>query len=441
MSLTLPPCGVEIFSNCTSLPLAGLELSSRDPSIACVGGIICESPDGHLVTVPHPLGYVVGEQLVRLINWIGESLSQFTPSKLSERFNSLQSTLSPYPVALLLQNIAGCRQGLSSKALLVMNMMQLTSPAAGQAPESEQGDAIVDRETEEEVEFIFPQGCDHKGADPLSQASALSQTPSQTSLLSQTPSQTSLLSQTPSQTSPLSQTLSQTSSLSETPSQTAPLSETPSQTAPLSQTPSQTSPLSQTSLDDALAIDLEGQKLYKMKKHAEAIVKFRQAIKAFISMNKNDKTFAACLTNLGLSYLHQGNYEKATKILKWSLSVKLELYGEYHEVIAENLNNLGTCYHGKGELKDAFALFQGATRVKRKILKGNDPSLAISLMNEGKILCALGEPDRAKTRLEEAGRIYLHNGNTQAAKGAKKALEDCKAHPKNKNQRLDKSKG
>ena len=166
MSSILPPSGTGIFSNCTSLPLPGLELSGKDPRVALVGGIICESPLGYLYTVPKPPGYIIGEQLVRLINWIGESLSQFTPSKLSERFKSLQTTLSPYPLTLLIQNIAGYKQGLSSQALFVMNMMQLTAVAAEKVIDSATSDAIVDRNSEQEVELTSSQGCYNEGAGP-----------------------------------------------------------------------------------------------------------------------------------------------------------------------------------------------------------------------------------------------------------------------------------
>lgn len=354
MSSILPPSGTEIFSNCTSLPLPGLELSSQDPRVALVGGI-CESPLGYLYTVPKPPGYIMGEQLVRLINWIGESLSQFTPSKLSERFKSLQTTLSPYPVTLLLQNIAGYKQGISSQILFVMNMMQLTAVAAEKVIDSGSGDAIVDRENDAEVELIFSQGCYNKGEGPLSQST----------------------------------------------------------------------------LEQGFALDREGQRLYQMKKYAEAIVNFHKATEVYKSMNWKDKglglTFGACLNNLGLCYLFQGNNEKAMEMLKWSLTVRVESVGEYHESIADSLTNIGLCFIAQGKHEEASELYQGATRVKRKILKNSDPSLGVSLINEGANLCILGEFEQAKTRYKEAEQIFSLNGNTQAAKEASDAFESCKA--------------
>ena len=143
-------------------------------------------------------------------------------------------------------------------------------------------------------------------------------------------------------------------------------------------------------------------------------------------MNWKDKTFGACLNSLGLSYLFQGNYKNAMEMLKWSLTVRLELVGEYHELIAESLTNIGLCFLAQGKLEEASELYQGATRIRRRILKDNDPSLGVSLINEGSNFCILGEFEQAETRFKEAEQIYSLNGNTQAAKEVRDRFESCK---------------
>lgn len=288
---------------------------------------LMEDHNGNLYLEPKPIGYIIGEQIVRpIIDLLAHAWSHFTPSTLFGRFISLPT--------LLLQNMVVLKQGISKPAALALNLLQLSLMAQAEEYDNNYAEASAkDIETEQEINFIFP-STDHH----------------------------------------------------------------PVQNAKLT-------------LDQGLFLNQEGQALFSKKMYKEAAEKFQKALTIFDALNQNDLTVGACLTNLGLCYLYLQNFERAIEKLNRSIEIKKNYKEDI--LVANSLSNLALCFHSQGKNVEALNKYEEATKIKRKILKSNDPNIAVALRNEANILCILDRYREALKKYEEAAQIFSSNKDQQ----------------------------
>ena len=75
----------------------------------------------------------------------------------------------------------------------------------------------------------------------------------------------------------------------------------------------------------------------------------------------------------------QGQYGKAAVAGKKALDAGEEKYGRESRQAAVSLNNLAEIYRADGKLADAEHLFRRALEINEKILKPDNPDIAIEL--------------------------------------------------------------
>lgn len=111
---------------------------------------------------------------------------------------------------------------------------------------------------------------------------------------------------------------------------------------------------------------------------------------------------ALLANNLGvLAYLRQ-QYPAAIEAHQRALTLRRQLFGDKHPLIARSHSNLGIAYRGLGRLDDARAQYQEALTIEEAVLDPSHPSVAETLNNLGNVLQAQGSSDKAKTALERA---------------------------------------
>ncbi len=88
---------------------------------------------------------------------------------------------------------------------------------------------------------------------------------------------------------------------------------------------------------------------------------------------------------IGLSYQHEGVYEKALEYKKKAHHIWVEINGDVdHLDAAKYLNNIGISYKSLGDLKNSLIYKEKALNMKRRLYKDEDhTAIATSLFNIG----------------------------------------------------------
>lgn len=105
---------------------------------------------------------------------------------------------------------------------------------------------------------------------------------------------------------------------------------------------------------------------------------------------------------LGTTYMHLGRYREADDLLRSSLDLCMDLYGENHELTAEKLNEIGRLAHETGEFERAETSFRGALAIYESIEPAAQGARAAALNNLGILLRDMGSLDRAESAFREA---------------------------------------
>ncbi|MEM9407253.1 MAG: serine/threonine-protein kinase [Acidobacteriota bacterium] len=118
------------------------------------------------------------------------------------------------------------------------------------------------------------------------------------------------------------------------------------------------------------------------------------------SFEDNPEVGADLREVLGTTYQELGLLDRALPLLEESLVMRRELYGEQHERVASNLNELARLHHSKGDLDQAEAYFLETLDV---LERADRPRLyAATLNNLGMLYVHAGKQEEAKATLEEA---------------------------------------
>lgn len=115
-----------------------------------------------------------------------------------------------------------------------------------------------------------------------------------------------------------------------------------------------------------------------------------------------DPEVAGTLSGLGTLMRLQGKYEQAAVMHRKALALGQKLYGHEHESVAEGLNNLATVLHRQGKRDSAEVLYRQALDMRRKLLGDEHKDIAVSLNNLGTFLREKGDYERAEKLLNES---------------------------------------
>ncbi|WP_420266518.1 tetratricopeptide repeat protein [Candidatus Magnetominusculus dajiuhuensis] len=168
--------------------------------------------------------------------------------------------------------------------------------------------------------------------------------------------------------------------------------------------------------------DLEGRllsQLYKelgsLSRHlgtSEGLVKgmdyFERALKIDVDMyGEEHQSVAEDYNNIGLAWINIGESKKAIEYYEKALKIALKVYGANHPNIASTYNNVGSVWDGMGNSKKAIECLEKALEIYLKVYGENHPEVATGYSNIGNAWNRIGELKKALEYHEKALEINL----------------------------------
>ncbi len=136
---------------------------------------------------------------------------------------------------------------------------------------------------------------------------------------------------------------------------------------------------------------------------ADRWVRFARA--AIDRVGKPPELEASFANNQGVLAYYRGHYEVAVEAHQRALTLRRELLGDRHPLVARSHSNLGTAFKMLGRLDDARAQYEQALSIEELALDASHPQVADTLNNLGNVLKAQGSPTGARRALERSLRI------------------------------------
>ncbi|MBF0457053.1 MAG: tetratricopeptide repeat protein [Nitrospirae bacterium] len=129
------------------------------------------------------------------------------------------------------------------------------------------------------------------------------------------------------------------------------------------------------------------------------------------------KLLSMLYRELGSLYIHIGTKEGLNKGMDYyerALKIDIDLYGEEHQAVAEDYNNIGLAWSTFGESKKAIEYFEKALEIDLNIYGENHPSVIGTYNNIGAMWNYLGESKKALEYFEKvlnvSFNVYGENG-------------------------------
>lgn len=119
---------------------------------------------------------------------------------------------------------------------------------------------------------------------------------------------------------------------------------------------------------------------------------------------------ATLMNTIGNVYCEMGFYDQALSLLEGSLSIRRQIYDDWHPIVASSKNDLGRVYLEKGNYSKAEEFIREALGIRKKIYGDEHPDVAISLNDLGDVQEYIGNDSLAeifyKESLEIRRKIY-----------------------------------
>ena len=113
-------------------------------------------------------------------------------------------------------------------------------------------------------------------------------------------------------------------------------------------------------------------------------------------LGSENTTTITIIHNLGLLFMHKGDYEQAEVMLRKSLAVRERDYGSDDYGTLKSLNVLGLILKKRGNYKESETLFRRSLQTREKLLGNDHPSTIIAMNNLGTLLKNMGDKDGAE---------------------------------------------
>jgi signal transduction histidine kinase/CheY-like chemotaxis protein len=121
----------------------------------------------------------------------------------------------------------------------------------------------------------------------------------------------------------------------------------------------------------------------------------------------NKRGFSIALHNIGLTYMNQGDYDRALNHFNRSLKIDEEF--DDNEGIAITLDNIGSIYWRQGEYDQALEYYNQSLKIHEDM--GNKRGIASSLVDLGKIYKSKGNYEQALDHYSRSQKINEEIGN------------------------------
>jgi tetratricopeptide (TPR) repeat protein/predicted Ser/Thr protein kinase len=97
-----------------------------------------------------------------------------------------------------------------------------------------------------------------------------------------------------------------------------------------------------------------------------------------------------------------GDYERSEALYRSALTIRTEVFGPDHPMLASSLNNLGLVHRARFEHEQAKTYFERSLALRENVLGPEHPDVAVVLHNLGLTLDDLGEHEHARQLYERA---------------------------------------
>ena len=156
-----------------------------------------------------------------------------------------------------------------------------------------------------------------------------------------------------------------------------------------------------TDSEDAFFLNEFARILDNLGEHKQAIVYYEKALEIDRNVyGENHQHVATNLNNLGEAWRALDGQHKAIAYYEQALTFLKQ--GEQHPFIASVLNNLGVAWRELGEYQRAISYHEQALAIDRVAYGDNYPNVAVDLNNLGSAWLDLGEHQKAIVYLEQA---------------------------------------
>ena len=137
-------------------------------------------------------------------------------------------------------------------------------------------------------------------------------------------------------------------------------------------------------------------------RYADAAAAYREALAALPAEAAGGLHGARAHEGLGLVFQDLGDYAASERELSLSLSVREEIYGPRHPMVARTLSNLGNVAIYRGQYARALEVYQRALGVLEAVADDNHPDIAMTLGNVAVAQEATGDYAGALATYERA---------------------------------------
>lgn len=144
---------------------------------------------------------------------------------------------------------------------------------------------------------------------------------------------------------------------------------------------------------------------YSLGKYHESVDALLEALSIHEEIHGDyHPNVAQTLYVLGFTYRAKGDLQKSLQMLSRSLQIMQQYYGDEHYQVAEVLHDLSNTQRELNMLNDALENAKKCINIFRKT--PNSSGAATSLNGLGHIYLALGDPNTAQTKFEEALEVF-----------------------------------
>jgi len=160
--------------------------------------------------------------------------------------------------------------------------------------------------------------------------------------------------------------------------------------------------------------------------YREAESFYRRALDLAIQLHgEAHQDVTGIMGNMALLLQEQGNFHGAESLLRKNLQTDRKLLGNKHLNVAIDLSSLGRLLFEIGKYEESALHFGEASSI---LQEERHPYLAVSMGNEGEVLAAMGEYQKAEAVLTEALAIGLKQlgENNQAVAKVRTKSGECR---------------
>lgn len=154
--------------------------------------------------------------------------------------------------------------------------------------------------------------------------------------------------------------------------------------------------------------------------YEKAIDYYEKALKIYTEYDDTEGDVAAVTSNIGRILSDQGKHEEALEKYNASLQLNKKYFGKDSDEYLSNITNIGIHYYEQNDFENALVFLENADKIATEIYGKNHPEKALSLLNLADTWQKNDENERAKQTYLAATNILLQEESDNISLNANK---------------------